>query len=243
MMGVAGGPRVKNSNMIMYVDALNRKSYAGSGTTWSDVSGNGNDGSLQNSPTHSSDGHFDFDGTNDRVVFSDTPFRINGTQLTVATWVEHKDADRRDTILGKRMDSPFHQYNMTFGGSPYNSSSDNRVFCFWRSDGNASTANVYYDLDAYDAGPMHIAFVCNTTSQQLYINGVEKATGSTDFTGETFNITERDFVLSDVCVGSNTTYGSAPMDGKMYNAVLYDTALTAAEVLEMYNSTRRRFGL
>jgi hypothetical protein len=243
MMGVSGGARMKNSDMIMCVDALNPKSYGGSGTTWSDVSGNGNDGNLTNSPTYSSDGYFDFDGTNDRVVFSDTPFRINGNQLTVATWVEHTDTDRRDTILGKRQDSPYHQYNMTFGGSPYNSSSDNRVFCFFRSDGNASTANVVYDLDAYDAGPMHIAFVCNTTSQQLYINGVEKATGSTDFTVDTFNITDRDFVLGNVCVGGNTTYGTAHMDGKMYNAVLYDTALTAAEVLEMYNSTRGRFGL
>jgi hypothetical protein len=242
-MGVAGGPRVKNSDMIMYVDALNPKSYGGSGTAWSDVSGNGNDGSLQNSPTYSSDGHFDFDGTNDRVVFSDTPFRINGSQLTVATWVEHTDTDRRDTILGKRQDSPYHQYNMTFGASPYNNSADNTVFCFFRSDGNASTANVVYDLDAYDAGPMHIAFVCNALSQHLFINGVEKATGSTDFTGETFNITDRNFVLCDVNVNGISSYGSAPMDGKMYNAVLYDTALSAAEVLEMYNSTRRRFGL
>ena len=241
-MGVAGGPRVRNSNLIMYVDALNQKSYSGSGTTWSDLSINGNDGTLQNSPTYSSDGHFDFDGTNDRVAFSDT-FRINGTQITFTTWVEHKNTNRRDTIMGKRQDSPYHQYNITFGESPYNSNTDNRVYAFFRSDGNASTSHVYFDLDSYDAGPMHIAFVCNTTSQQLYINGVEKATGSTDFTGESFNITDRDFLLCDITVGSNTTYGSAPMDGKMYNAALYDAALSAAQVLQIYDSTRGRFGL
>jgi len=242
-MGVSGGAKIKNSNIVMYVDALNPKSYGGSGTTWSDISGNANNGTLQNSPTYNNSGYFDFDGSNDRVVFSDTPFRINGTQSTFATWVEHKNTNRRDSIMGKRMDSPFHQYNLTFGESPYNSNADNRVFAFYRSDGNASTATVSFDLDAYDAGPMHIAFVCNTTSQQLYINGVEKATGSTDFSGETFNITDRNFLLCDINVNSNSTYGSAPMDGKMYNAILYDTVLTAAEILEMYNSTRGRFGL
>ena len=242
-MGVAGGPQVKNSDMMMYVDVLNPKSYGGSGTTWSDISGNGNDGTIQNTPAYNSNGYFDFDGTDDRVVFSDTPFRISGTQITFATWVEHKDTDRRDSIMGKRQDSPYHQYNMTFGASPYNSSADNRVFCFFRSDGNASSCNVYYDLDAYDAGPMHIAFVCNTTSQQLYINGVQKATGTTDYTGESFNITDRNFVLCDINVNGISSYGSAPMDGKMYSAVLYNNALTAAEVLGMYESTRGRFGL
>ena len=45
-------PAIVTDGLVMCCDAANSKSYPGSGTTFIDVSGNGNDGSLNNSPTH-----------------------------------------------------------------------------------------------------------------------------------------------------------------------------------------------
>ena len=51
-MGVAGGPRIPQSGMQLNLDASNSKSSPGSGTTWSDVSGNGRDFTWSSAPTY-----------------------------------------------------------------------------------------------------------------------------------------------------------------------------------------------
>ena len=53
-MGVAGGPRIPQSGLQLTLDASNSKSYGGSGTTWSDISGNGRDFTFTASPTFNS---------------------------------------------------------------------------------------------------------------------------------------------------------------------------------------------
>ncbi|MDB9824167.1 cadherin domain-containing protein, partial [Flavobacteriaceae bacterium] len=55
---------VKTTDLILYLDAANPNSYSGSGTTWNDLSGNGNDFTIYGA-THNTAGYFDFDGTDD----------------------------------------------------------------------------------------------------------------------------------------------------------------------------------
>lgn len=51
-MGVAGGPLIPQSGMQLNLDASNSKSSPGSGTTWTDVSGNGRDFTWSSAPTY-----------------------------------------------------------------------------------------------------------------------------------------------------------------------------------------------
>jgi len=73
-MGVHNGAIIPQNGLQLLLDAANTKSYPGSGTTWTDLSGNGNTGTLTNSPTFTTDngGAIRFDGTNDYVVVADT---------------------------------------------------------------------------------------------------------------------------------------------------------------------------
>ena len=68
-MALAHSPRIVRDGLAFYLDAANTKSYPGSGTTWTDISGKGNDGTLTNGPTFSSDnlGSIVFDGSNDHI--------------------------------------------------------------------------------------------------------------------------------------------------------------------------------
>ena len=70
--GGGGGDNVVTDNMVVYLDAGNNSSYSGSGTSWNDVSGNGNNFTLVNGPTYSSSdgGAIVLDGTNDYVNFT-----------------------------------------------------------------------------------------------------------------------------------------------------------------------------
>jgi hypothetical protein len=66
-MGIAYNPAIIRSNLVLCLDAANPKSYPGSGTTWTDLSGFGNNGTLINGVGYSSDnlGSLSFDGVND----------------------------------------------------------------------------------------------------------------------------------------------------------------------------------
>ena len=70
-MGFYRGPHVVTDGLVLWLDAANPRSYPGSGTVWSDMSGNNNTGTLTNGPTFSSAslGSIVFDGTNDYSLF------------------------------------------------------------------------------------------------------------------------------------------------------------------------------
>jgi hypothetical protein len=58
--------------LVLNLDAGNSSSYSGSGTTWTDLSGNGHNATLINGPTYTSDdgGSLIFDGSNDYATIS-----------------------------------------------------------------------------------------------------------------------------------------------------------------------------
>ena len=47
-------PRIVTSGLIFVVDAADKNSYPGTGTTWKDLSGNNYTGTLTNGPTFNS---------------------------------------------------------------------------------------------------------------------------------------------------------------------------------------------
>ena len=69
-MGVAYNPNIVTDGLVLCLDAANKRSYPGTGTTWTDRSANGNNGTLTNGPTFDSanGGSIVFDGTNDYVT-------------------------------------------------------------------------------------------------------------------------------------------------------------------------------
>jgi hypothetical protein len=65
-------PSIVTSGLQVYLDAANVKSYPGSGTSWLDLTGNGNNFTLVNSPTWSSanGGVFETNGTTSAITSS-----------------------------------------------------------------------------------------------------------------------------------------------------------------------------
>ena len=61
--------QVVTDGLVLYVDARNSNSYSGSGNTWNDLSGQGNNGTITGA-TYNNSGWFNFDGSNDRINFS-----------------------------------------------------------------------------------------------------------------------------------------------------------------------------
>lgn len=66
-MGAHSGPDIVTDGLVLCLDAANPESYPGTGTTWTDLSGNGNDALFLGGPLFSSEnkGGIVFDGTDD----------------------------------------------------------------------------------------------------------------------------------------------------------------------------------
>jgi hypothetical protein len=88
-MGTNYNPRIVTNGLSLCLDAGNVKSYPGSGTTWTDLSGNGNNGTLTNGPTYSfsNGGSIVFDGTDDYVACPATSFTQFDADFTIESWV------------------------------------------------------------------------------------------------------------------------------------------------------------
>jgi hypothetical protein len=70
-MSVSIGGKIVTDGLVIHYDALNGKSYPGSGTTWYDLTPYNNTGSLNNgnNPVTISNGYASFTGTdNDKYV-------------------------------------------------------------------------------------------------------------------------------------------------------------------------------
>lgn len=92
-MGLTHSPKIVTNGLVLALDAANNKSYPGSGVTWYDLSGNGNNGTLTNGPTFNVGnlGSIVFDGTNDYVSFNNsgtsTSFDFGTGDMTFTFWM------------------------------------------------------------------------------------------------------------------------------------------------------------
>jgi len=86
-MGIFRGPNIVRDGLVLQLDAANTKSYS-SGTTWSDLSGNGYDFTLDSSGiTHNTNGYFTLlDGGASRNAPITT-----GTVCTLVYWMRTTD--------------------------------------------------------------------------------------------------------------------------------------------------------
>ena len=225
-MGFYRGPNAITSGLVLSLDAGNTKSYQSGSTTWFDKSGNGNNGTLTNSPTYSSanGGSIVFDGVDDYINISTTPNLPN--PLTICTFVNTSVITGSNQVI----------YGPSANGADnWLSVSNNRVqiYATQTSDvGNFSIsgttviqANIWY----------HITGIVNNNVTSIYINGVfEVASSAQAFTIGGWNSTAR--------IGQRAT-GQFPFNGRIACVQGYNRALTASEILQNYNATKSRFNL
>jgi hypothetical protein len=86
-MGIFRGPNIVRDGLVLQLDAANTKSYPAAGSTWYDLSGNGNDHTITNSPTFSN-GAFTI---NETQSFTRSSMPTNNTNCTVLLFYKTTD--------------------------------------------------------------------------------------------------------------------------------------------------------
>jgi len=241
---------VYNNGLVLNLDAGNANSYPGTGTTWFDLA-SGNNGTLVNGPTYdiNNGGSISFDGVNDYVVVSDTPFRF-GNQFTINTWIYWDGLDKTNrAILGKRNgpSGNYNQYAMGINNGDVQYGGTGKVLFFYaRVDGSTGgndplDVSMTYTLPS-TPGIYNISVVMNSTIQKMFVNGLLVSTSTKNVSGRTYNISGVDFLVG--ASRDNTGTGALGFfNNKIYSVSVYGRTLTDSEVLQNFNSTRGRFGL
>ena len=207
---------IVTDGLVICLDAANTKSYPGSGTTWTDTIG-GNVGTLTNGPTFNSanGGYIAFDGTDDYTSFSSysQPAYSTSTSFTWYVWVYPLE-NSNDVVIGNRgTDSNFTKLTT------------NKFEYFNDNVGGAMTLNEW----------QNICITKNGTSFTYYKNGSSTATETSTITK-----TSTDFFVGGDPRPSSTAECS---NCRIAAVLVYNKALTAAEVLQNYNAYKRRFEL
>jgi hypothetical protein len=225
-MAFNNGPKIVTDGLVMCLDASDRNSYPGSGTTWYDVAGN-NNGTLTNGPTFNSTngGSIVFDGADDYISDTITGLPTGASARTVNIWVK---------ITGTPSSNPY------FGLCGYGAQSTANTFDLGYID---ATGKVF--LDVYGAGGIQntsslskniwymITGIYTGTTLQLYINGILENSNT-----YVINTSNSAFKLGVITWGY-----PAPLIGNISNAQIYNKALSSTEVLQNYNATKSRFNL
>ena len=227
-MGVFAGPDVSESGLVLALDAANSKSYPGSGTTWTDLSGNGNNGTLVNGVGYSASnlGSLVFDGSNDYVNSTSISSQFT-SDITVEAWV-YLSSYPGDWV--RIIGTGGNGGNRTFG-LWYNGPSSGKIL--WQRYG-AGDPSIFPDSPTLSIGTWHhIVATTLGSSHVLYLNassiGTATASGPWAASGENITIGFAGF----------HTYHN----GRMSNLRLYNRALTAQEIQQNYIATKSRFGL
>jgi hypothetical protein len=230
-MGVFAGPDVSESGLVLALDAGNTKSYSGSGTTWTDLSGRGNNGTLTNGPTYSSSngGSIVFDGTNDYVAPTGVTDSFLQGNWTVSFWVNF---DTLSTANNGTDDKTLLQHGSSAIRKGLHLTQRNSRIHFGLYGDDLQATTVLSTGRWYN-----VVFTLNNTSfvKQNYLNGVldNSHTGAGAYTGTGSNPRIGGVVL---------TFGLT-FDGFMSNCSFYNRVLTTAEVSQNYNATKSRYGL
>lgn len=106
-------PSFVTDGLVLNLDAGNSASYAGTGTTWTDLSSKGNNGTLVNSVTYSSsnqgtlvfDGYTPVQGPNPYVLLpTNTDFDFGAGDFTVDMWIYIKTDNDHPNFLSINVD-------------------------------------------------------------------------------------------------------------------------------------------
>lgn len=238
------GENIVTNGLVLYLDAGYIPSYPTTGTTWYDVSGLGNNGTLTNGPTYNSGngGSIVFDGIDDFISVSDTPFRFTNT-FTLDAWVYFNGNNIYGNIMGKRNGPPYNQYSLSiYSGNPYIGGVGKVATFFARVDGGNSSFDIVLNYTLPSAGIYNIVASINNTSQTLYVNGVDRTTTSVNISNNTFNISERNLLVGAVLDNAGTGITN-PFSGNIYNTKIYNRPLSSEEVSQNFNAQKSRFGL
>ena len=210
-------PPIVTDGLVVHLDAGNSNSYPGSGTTWYDLSGNGNDATLYNTPTHNAStngGIFSFN--NSQSEYAIIPGNYSTTTSTVIAFARYTNTSSNGRVISANN-------NWLMGWHANNI--DKYYAEGWVSSTSGSTGTT--DWICYAATGNYSA-----DQWELYKNG-------TSIVGPNANGSQGPNTINLARSGQYGEYA----DCEIGVVLVYNRILTASEVTQNFDALKGRYGL
>jgi hypothetical protein len=203
------------------------------GTTWTDLSGRGNTGTLTNGPTYSSanGGSLVFDGVDDYI---NIPFNASTMDFslaqTICMWIK--------PITGSNT-ARRNPYNQAYGGSGTLTYEINQTITYYFGT-NGGDGLPYSEVSSgFTIAANELVFISVTRDQatnscKWYKNAQLFTNGTAGGYASTANGT------SSILIGDGYVSGFL---GNIYDCKVYNRALTAQEIQQNFIATKGRYGI
>lgn len=207
------------AGLVMHLDAGNTTSYSGTGTTWTDLSGFGNNGTLVNNPVYNSSngGNLVFNGSN---TYVNAPLTKTAS-CTFSVWAKSTNTNSGNMLFNAGNDGAGPDLFFSGGVLSWNT---------WDSSGNP-----FGSIPATSAnGNWHNYVVVNdaiSNTAKVYYDGVLYGTA----------IYKNASFTTKLYIGGTT--GGYQWDGAIGNVQVHNRILTPAEVTQNFNNLKTRYGL
>lgn len=226
-MAVASGPNVVEDGLVLALDAGNAKSYPGSGTTLTDLSGNEINGTLGGNAAFNSlnggsitfDGNGDYIDTNSQLDLAGKLFADGNGTWSVSSWFNLSAGGSGNRAIAGRG-------NQT--NSPFSIFVDGQSRLRVGLRGSSTVVEIISNDIWYN-----VAVTWDGSNGKAYLNGVF----DTNCSVGSNNDISRDFLIG----GSGINASLSPFNGKISLTLVHNRALIAAEVLQNYNAIKRRY--
>ena len=227
---------IVTNGLVLNLDAGFNPSYPTTGTTWYDLSGNTNNGTLTNGPTFNSanSGSIVFDGIDDYVNCGNNSSLNSITSYTVNTWLNFPD-------VSKNYNPFFVRHNRGTTSSDIEIYGGNGGITLVHNRDNGGTFSYFYANGIpYNNTPTLFTVTYSPTVWKTYINGNTSQTITIPSGGTLASPLASSGYVTDIGQFYSNPYF---MTGRIYAQQVYNRALSATEVLQNYNAQKGRFGL
>lgn len=226
---------VKNG-LLIHLDGGDSRSFANTGTIWTDLSPSANNGTLTNGPTYDSGngGSIVFDGSNDYVTLPISSLNLGTGTFSLEAWVYPASLSGIDIIyLSASSNDPnsiqIGHYGPGYGGygTGFFLGDYNGITRKITSVGSFATINTWY----------HFVGLRNAANEYVvYINTVPTTTNA---------VSTLDIKSNNPWLGRNPDgLGAGEIwHGKIANFRVYNRELSLAEIKQNFNAYKWRFGL
>ena len=253
MSGIVGNNIVRD-NLILHLDAADIKSYPGFGTTWTDRTSNkykfifscigasclnpiySNNSITTNFDTSSPYNFSYLEGTNldtklAQLLYSDHTIELCLKLNSILPVYNYDNSLTYENVLGLLLWVGYH------GGVCITSN----VFQYGVWNGTSNWPSIYADASGFVGQNIITNFIRSGNVLSIYINGILK---QSDNIGSTAS-----YVYNNLRIGCGNIYQptinsfSWPSKTTYYSIKCYNSALTASQVLQNFNSQRKRFNI
>ena len=236
-MALAHSPKIVTDGLVLCLDAGNTKSYPGSGTTWTDLSGQGNNGSLVNGVGYNSGngGSLSFDGVNDYIdlgtIGVSHPLQLNNG-FTISWWgIQGSGGDLFQRIIDKS-DAGLARNGWAIYPRGQTTPESQLTLNYNGTDG---TINSSTNISSTSWQNWSLTWSSSSNQWIWYLNGSVDNSGYT-----TYNVPN---VQTNARIGSWNHSTGREYKGKISSVLIYTRPLTQSEIQQNFNALRGRFGI